>query len=295
MSDRKPVTLVNGHLAQLPAGDGLSTGVYTFPNIDGNADQVLSTDGNGVVTWVDKASGPSGPSGPQGPTGPSGPSGPSGATGPSGPSGPSGATGPSGPSGPEGATGPSGPSGPSGATGPSGPSGPEGATGPSGPSGPEGATGPSGPSGPSGATGPSGPSGPSGPVGFGLQFSVNNDQGSAINIGQPVYASANGVKLADASVYATAGVVGLVADVTINDSTSGLIQNAGALTATTGQWDSVTGGSGGLVAGSSYFLSISEGGLSTSVPSGALEVVAPIGKAITATILIINIQTPVEL
>ena len=85
MADRKPVTLVNGHLGQLPAGDALSVGPFTFPNADGGVGQVLSTNGSGSVTWVDKDSGPSGPSGPSGvtgPTGPSGPSGPSGVTGP---------------------------------------------------------------------------------------------------------------------------------------------------------------------------------------------------------------------
>jgi len=283
MSNRKPITLVDGHLKQLPTGDGLDTGNFVLPAADGSANQVLSTDGNGVVSWVEPGSGPSGPSGPAGPTGPSGPSGPEGATGPSGPSGPEGATGPSGPSGPEGAT------------GPSGPSGPEGATGPSGPSGPEGATGPSGPSGPSGATGPSGPSGPSGPIGIGLTFSATNVQGGAITIGQPVYASTTGAKLADANTYDSSCVIGLVTDTSVANGDTGTIQNAGALTATTGQWDAVTGQSGGLTAGSTYFLSTDVGLMITTPPTTTGTVVAPLGKALTTTIFIINIQTPVEL
>jgi adhesin HecA-like repeat protein len=126
-------------------------------------------------------------------------------------------------------------------------------------------------------------------------FTATNAQGSTINIGQPVYADASGIKLADADAWATSSVVGLVADTTIDNEASGTIQNAGALTATTGQWDAVTGGSGGLTPGSVYYLSTTEGGLTTTAPTEAGDVVAPIGKALTATVLIINIQIPVEL
>jgi len=54
---------------------------YMWPTNAGNANQVLSTDGAGNLSWAAAASGATGP---VGPTGPTGPAGPTGATGPAG-------------------------------------------------------------------------------------------------------------------------------------------------------------------------------------------------------------------
>jgi len=44
----------------------LNTANYSFPNVDGNNGQVLSTDGAGSVTWEDAASGGTGSTSPGG-------------------------------------------------------------------------------------------------------------------------------------------------------------------------------------------------------------------------------------
>ena len=106
--------------------------------------------------------GPKGATGPTGTTGPEGPTGPTGTTGPQGPAGPTGTTGAQGVAGPTGTTGAQGPAGPTGTIGPEGPTGPTGTTGPQGPAGPTGTTGPAGPKGATGTTGPEGPTGPTG-------------------------------------------------------------------------------------------------------------------------------------
>src|SRR4051812_45389297 len=83
-----------------------------------------------------------------------------------------------------------------------------------------------------------------------------NDEAGAIVIGAPVYSDANdGVKKAKGDAAGTSNCIGLVAQASITNGTSGPIMVAGILAATTGQWDAVTGGSGGLVFGTKYFLS----------------------------------------
>lgn len=86
----------------------------TLPADDGLSSQVLSTDGNGTLSWANPVPGPQGP---EGPAGPQGPAGADGAPGPIGPMGPVGLTGPQGPQGDPGATGPAGPEGPQGPAG----------------------------------------------------------------------------------------------------------------------------------------------------------------------------------
>lgn len=122
-----------------------------------------------------------------------------------------------------------------------------------------------------------------------------NDESGIITIGSPVYASGNDlVKLARANNASTKNVIGFVYGANINSSAEGDIVVAGPITATTTQWDSITGDTGGLVAGSKYFLSNSTaGGLSTSAP--VTGYVAPVGKAVSATTLIINIEPTIKL
>ncbi|MHC4355558.1 MAG: hypothetical protein ACYS0H_22895, partial [Planctomycetota bacterium] len=87
-------------------------------------------------------------------------------------------------------------------------------------------------------------------------FNRTNNNAGAITIGQAVYVDGAGtVDLAQADAAATTKVLGLVADVSIAAAASGGITTDGVLTATTGQWDAVTGQVGGLTAGSQYWLS----------------------------------------
>lgn len=121
---------------------------WVLPSGDGTSNQVLTTDGAGVLSWA-TVSGGGGGSGTQGATGFTGATGPQGATG----------------AGNQGATGQWGSTGPWGATGPQGPQGNDGATGLQGVPGNIGATGLQGIQGNNGATGFWGSTGPQGPQG----------------------------------------------------------------------------------------------------------------------------------
>jgi hypothetical protein len=62
----------------------LTVGTYKLPTTDGTVNQVIYTNGSGVLGWTDQAQGPSGPQGPEGPQGPSGAPGSPGAPGQNG-------------------------------------------------------------------------------------------------------------------------------------------------------------------------------------------------------------------
>jgi hypothetical protein len=67
----------------------------------------------------------------------------------------------------------------------------------------------------------------------------------------------------------------------------------GEMTATTGQWDSRTGDSGGLTAGEYYFLSSTAGGLTKTAPtSGNWQV---LGKALSTTKMLVGVLGPLDL
>lgn len=124
-----------------------------------------------------------------------------------------------------------------------------------------------------------------------LYTRVNNNAG-AIVIGQPVYVDGAGsVDLAQADALATAEVLGLVADVSIAAAASGGIATDGKLTATTGQWDVVTGETGGLTPGAKYFLDAATPGMLTqTAPQTDGEVIAPVLVALSTTEAEINID-----
>jgi len=155
---------------------GLQVGELTLPLFDGQTGQVLATNGNGQLVFLDPQSGPAGPQGPQGlqgiqgPKGDKGDTGPQGATGAQGERGLQGLPGERGEQGLQGETGPRGPQGDPGVQGPTGadstvpgPTGPKGDKGDTGAQGIQGIpgvkgdTGETGPKGDAGATGPAGP------------------------------------------------------------------------------------------------------------------------------------------
>lgn len=123
------------------------------------------------------------------------------------------------------------------------------------------------------------------------QISMTNAEAGAIIIGTPTYVfSANNVKKAQANSATAANVLGLVRDVSVAASGAASIQTDGQVTATTAQWDAVTGGTGGLTAGSTYYLSATTAGqLTTAAPSTSGQYVIRIGKAISTTIMDISI------
>lgn len=124
----------------------------------------------------------------------------------------------------------------------------------------------------------------------------NDDPMVAIPPGTPVYVSgANLVDLAKADAASTAVVLGL-ATASIAGDEAGVLRTSGALTLTTGQWDAVTGGSGGLTAGSVYYLSEATAGLlTTTAPSMMGEQVVPVGIALNATTLLVRVDHPFEI
>lgn len=128
--------------------------------------------------------------------------------------------------------------------------------------------------------------------------SMTNNNVGAIVKGQPVYCDDNDdVDLADADNVNTSEVIGLVADASIASSASGNIRVAGILTATTAQWDAVTGDVGGLAAGTIYYLSDATPGTFTTIsPSqvGVLFVRIGVGLSTTEMKLLIGTQAPAE-
>ncbi len=121
--------------------------------------------------------------------------------------------------------------------------------------------------------------------------SMTNAESVTIVIGAPVYVfSASNVKKAKADASGTSKVIGLVRDVSVAASASGVIQTDGVLVATTVQWDAITGGSGGLTAGSRYYLDPATGGMLTlTAPTTVGQFVCPIGIALSTTDLEITI------
>lgn len=138
-------------------------------------------------------------------------------------------------------------------------------------------------------------SGSAGSGGVITSDSFTNGEVSSIAIGRAVYCSAAGsVKLANANAAGTTIVVGLVAASSIASAASGSIANSGFLTATTGEWDAVTGQSGGLTFGSTYYLSNSTAGALTTTAPASGYVVA-VGVAMSTTKMAIQINRPIQL
>lgn len=125
--------------------------------------------------------------------------------------------------------------------------------------------------------------------------SLTNGEASAIAIGRAVYPSASGsVKLANANAAGTVNVCGLVQATSINSAAAGSIATAGVVEATTGQWDAVTGQSGGLTFNARYYLSnTTAGALTTTAPASGFVVL--VGVALSATKLALQIGPVIEL
>ena len=125
--------------------------------------------------------------------------------------------------------------------------------------------------------------------------SMANGEESTITICQAVYVSdANEVGLGKADASGTAKLLGLVRATSIEAAASGSIQTDGILSATTGQWDAVTGDSGGLTANATYYLSAATAGGLTSTPPSTGFVVR-VGLAISTTDMDISIENPIKL
>lgn len=112
----------------------------------------------------------------------------------------------------------------------------------------------------------------------------------------PVVMGVNGFSPARANAIGTAFVVGLVAADSIGPSSAGMIQAEGLFSATINQWNVITGLSGGLVPGQSYYLSPNPAGRITTVPPGETgSFLVRLGRAVTPTQMILSIQPPIGL
>lgn len=128
-------------------------------------------------------------------------------------------------------------------------------------------------------------------------ISLTNAGAGAAPIGSPVYISAaNNFALARANAGATARPIALVKDASIAASAAGFVQTDGVLEATTAQWDTITGQTGGLTPGSVYFLSAATAGrLTTTAPTSSGEYVVRVGIAVSSTGLEISIHPEILL
>jgi hypothetical protein len=126
---------------------------------------------------------------------------------------------------------------------------------------------------------------------------ADNDELAPIVVCTPVYVSGDGVvKEAFADAITTSEVIGLVVDPTVAPGDPARILSDGRLEATAAQWDVVTGETGGLTAGVVYYLDPATAGMLTATaPSSDTEVVARVGKALSATVLEISIDRPILL
>lgn len=128
-------------------------------------------------------------------------------------------------------------------------------------------------------------------------ITATNSNAGAIVIGSPVYPDGNdSVDLGKADASGTVELLGLVRTVSIGIAGSGEIQTDGVLAATTGQWDTAAGTTGGLTAGTIYYLDPSTAGkLTDTAPSTAGQYVVRVGLATSTTEMEITIEPPVKL
>lgn len=127
--------------------------------------------------------------------------------------------------------------------------------------------------------------------------SLANGEITPITKGMVVYIS--GVsqgKKAQANASATRKAFGLVADATVAAAATATIATDGIVTATTAQWDALTGDTGGLIAGSSYYLSATiVGGMTKTPLTAAGSYHVEIGQALSTTDIELSIEKPILL
>lgn len=129
---------------------------------------------------------------------------------------------------------------------------------------------------------------------FADDIPLTNGDAWIANPGAPAYISAASTfQIARANASGTAKAIGLVAAAT-NAGASGNVRKDGTLTLTTGQWDTVTGQTGGLTAGADYFLSESASGQMTTTPP-TTGFVQKIGTALSTIDFEIQIGEAIKL
>lgn len=128
-------------------------------------------------------------------------------------------------------------------------------------------------------------------------FIMTNGSASSVVIGTPVYvATADTFNLAQASASGTTDTFALVSAASIAAAASGAVQTDGFFTATTTQWDVITGQTGGLTPGAAYFLSAATAGrLTITAPTAVGQFVGYVGRAISSTVFEISLDRAIAL
>jgi hypothetical protein len=130
------------------------------------------------------------------------------------------------------------------------------------------------------------------------QVNLINDEATPVVICSAVYPdAAGGFKKAQANAAATKDVCGLVAQSpSIANGASGAVCIDGLMTATTAQWDAVTGDTGGLTFKARYYLDPTTAGkITKTAPTTVGQYVIEVGEAFSTTDLKVNILAPILL
>lgn len=119
-------------------------------------------------------------------------------------------------------------------------------------------------------------------------YSITSSAGSSTTKGAAVYIHTDGTfKKAQANSTTTADAFGL-AVTTIANSAAGMIRRFGPMTMLTTDWDAITGDSGGLTAGSKYWVSdATAGNLTKTNPAATGKQEKLMGLALSTTTLFI--------
>lgn len=118
------------------------------------------------------------------------------------------------------------------------------------------------------------------------QYQITNGEAAPVVIGAPVYMfGAGSFKKARANAVATANVVGLVGQSpSIANGVPGAVTIDGILSATTAEWDAVTGDAGGLTFDARYWLDPATAGkITKTAPTTVGQLVVYIGIALSTT------------
>lgn len=130
-----------------------------------------------------------------------------------------------------------------------------------------------------------------------VEISLVNDNAGAVVIGAPVYASAAGhFDKGNATAAGTSKIIGLVTTTSIATGATGQVATSGTVTATTAQWDAVvSGGSGGLVFNTNYYLDTTAGKLTTTPTTTTGQNNVFIGKGLSTLVMLLGIRQPILL
>lgn len=128
-----------------------------------------------------------------------------------------------------------------------------------------------------------------------LARSVTKTANGALPVATPVYVNGGNATPAQADAQNRVRVAGLVVEAAA-DTDPVEVQTDGIFVATTVQWDAVTGQTGGLTEGEAYYLdAVTAGKLTTTAPTADGDFVAPVGTALSATEMDIEIGAPIKL